>query len=165
MISYKEMVRKAKAAGIATEKTMWDSIDSFSDLLDSLKDSHPDMYWAFMRKQHGIMYKNHYDEAFGNYAANQLRYSGKNGEKRTGPHWTVDQIESATTSMKFPAGTTRWDKFVAFNAAYADLSSVLSDEDVLKAGHALYFADEDWGGDTKIWDVMTSRPTRGQTDK
>ena len=72
MMTYKDMVMKAKAAGVTTEKTMWESIDSFSELLDELKESHPDLYWEFMRKQMGIMYHDHYDEAFALYDVAQL---------------------------------------------------------------------------------------------
>jgi hypothetical protein len=160
MITYKTMVKEAKAAGLTTEKTMWESIDSFSDLLDELKDAHPDMYWRFMREQHGLMHHNHYDESFALYDVAQLRYTNKTGEKMSGAHWTVEQIEAATAGMRFPPGTTKWDKYVAFNAAYADLAKVFEEGDILKAGHALYFADEDWGDDTKIWDVYSAKPKK-----
>ena len=66
-MTYKDMVMKAKAAGVTNEKTMWDSIESFSELLEDLKASHPDVYWSFMREQMGIMYHGHYDEAFALY--------------------------------------------------------------------------------------------------
>lgn len=160
MITYKTMVKEAKAAGLATEKTMWESIDSFSDLLDELKDTHPDMYWRFMREQHGLMHHNHYDESFALYDVAQLRYTNKTGEKMSGAHWAVEQIESATAGMRFPPGTTKWDKYVAFNAMYSDLSKGFEDGDILKAGHLFYFADEDWGTDTKIWEYMSKRPKK-----
>ena len=156
-MNYRKMVEHARQAGLATEKTMWESIDSFSELLEELREAHPDMYWDFMRKQHGLMYHNHYDEPFAMYDVAQMRYTGKNGEKHSGPHWTAEQIEQATSAMKFPQGTTKWDKYVAFNAAYADLSRGFEDPDILKAGHLLYFADEDWGSDTKIWEYMSEK--------
>lgn len=158
MIAYKTMVKEAKAAGLTTEKTMWESIDSFSDLLDELKEAHPDMYWRFMREQHGLMHHNHYDESFALYDVAKMHYTSKSGEKRSGAHWTLEQIESATAGMRFPQGTTKWDKYVAFNAAYADLSKGFDDADILKAGHLFYFEDEDWGSTTKIWEYMSKRP-------
>ena len=156
-MNYRKMVEHARLAGLATEKTMWESIDSFSELLEELREDHPDMYWDFMRKQHGLMYHNHYDEAFAMYDVAQMHYTGKTGDKHSGPHWTVEQIEQATAAMKFPPGTTKWDKYVAFNAAYSDLSKGFDDADVLKAGHLTYFADEDWGSDTKIWEYMSEK--------
>ena len=124
MIDYKTMVKEAKAAGLTTEKTMWESIDSFSELLDALKDAHPEMYWRFMRQQHGLMHHNHYDESFALYDVAQMRYTNKAGEKMSGAHWTAEQIEGAT------------------------------------AGHLFYFADEDWGSDTKIWEYMSKRSAK-----
>ena len=157
MISYRHMVDSAKAAGMTSEKMMWESIDSFSELLEEIREAHPELYWDFMREQHGIMFGGHYDELFAMYDVSKVEYTDKNGMKHVGAHWTLEQIEMATAGMRFPSGVTRWDKYVAFNAAYADLCKVLDEEEILKAGHALYFADEDWGSDTKIWDMYQCR--------
>ena len=157
MMTYRHMVETARKAGVTNEQKMWQSIESFSELLEELKESHPEKYWDFMREQHGIMYGGHYDEMFAEYDVRELEYTDKTGAKRKGAHWTHEQIESATAGMRFPSGVTKWDKYVAFNAAYADLCKVLDEEEILKAGHALYFADEDWGSDTKIWDMYQCR--------
>ena len=76
-MNYRKMVDHAKRAGVTNEKTMWESIDSFSELLDELEDSHPVLYWAFMRKQQGIMYGNHYNEEFAQYDVEQIHYTNK----------------------------------------------------------------------------------------
>ena len=152
------MVDHAKKAGVTNEKTMWESIDSFSELLEELKESHPQMYWDFMRKQHGIMFHGHYDEAFAMWDVSQMHYTDKNGVKHYGAYWTVDQIESATQGMKFPQGTTKWDRFVAFNAAKNDWGKTFDDADILKIGYLFYFDDEDWGSDTKVWEYMDDKP-------
>ena len=55
-MNYKRMVEHARQTGTTNEKTMWESIESFSELLEELEESHPDLYWEFMRKQHGIMH-------------------------------------------------------------------------------------------------------------
>ena len=159
-MTYKDMVMKAKAAGVTNEKTMWESIESFSELLEELKESHPDIYWEFMREQMGIMYHGHYDEAFALYDVAQMSWTDRNAMKHTGAHWTADQVEQATASMRFPAGTTKWDKYVAFNAAYSDLCKEFDEAQILKAGFLLYFADEDWGDTSKIWDYMSAHPTK-----
>jgi hypothetical protein len=154
------MVDSAKAAGMTNEKMMWDSIDSFSDLLEEIREAHPQLYWDFMREQHGIMHQRHYGEAFAMYDVSRMKYTDKNGMKHVGAHWTMEQIESATSGMRFPQGVTKWDKYVAFNAAYADLCKSFDEGDILKAGYALYFDDEDWGSDTKIWDMYQARNDR-----
>ena len=51
-----------------------------------------------------------------------------------------------------------WDKFVAFNAMYADLCRFMDEDEIIKAAYAFYFHDDDWQNDgdcTKIWDYMT----------
>lgn len=159
-MTYKEIVMKAKAAGVTTEKTMWESIEAFSELLEELKESHPDKYWEFMREQMGIMYHGHYDEAFAFYDVGQMTWTDRNGMKHSGAHWTPDQVEQATGSMRFPAGTTKWDKYVAFNAAYSDLCKEFDEGQILKAGFLLYFADEDWGDSTKVWEYMSAHPKK-----
>ena len=157
-MSYRHMVDHAKKAGVTNEKTMWESIDSFSELLEELKESHPQLYWDFMRKQHGIMFHKHYDQDFAEWDVSQIHYTDKSGMKHHGAYWTADQVESATQAMKFPQGTTKWDKFVAFNAAYSDFCRDFDDAQILKIGYLFYFADEDWGSDTKIWEYMDDKP-------
>ena len=61
---YKKMIEDAKAKGLTSDKAMWESIDELDDMLCVMKKEHPDKYWKFIRKQHGIMYNNHYDEEF-----------------------------------------------------------------------------------------------------
>lgn len=157
-MNYKEMIDKAKAEGLTSEKTMWSSIDSLSDMLCIMKKEHPDMYWKFMREQHGIMYNNHYDKEFAEWDVSMLAYTDKAGEKKSGAYWSVEQIEQATAGMKFPAGTTKWDKYVAFNSAWADFSKKYEAEDVLHIGYLFFFADEDWGSHTKVWEYMAMKP-------
>jgi hypothetical protein len=62
--------------------------------------------------------------------------------------------------MKFPADTNKWDKYVAFNAAYADFCKHFEAGDILKIGFSFFFADEDWGSTTKIWEYMLAKNSR-----
>ena len=157
-MTYRHMVDHAKKAGVTNEKTMWESIDAFSELLEELKEAHPQMYWDFLRKQHGIMFHNHYDEAFAMWDVSKMHSSNKAGEKKEGAHWTCEQIEVATAGLRFPAGTTKWDKFVAFNAAFHDFWKDFDEANIIKIGHDFYFADEDWPSETKIWEYMEHKP-------
>lgn len=157
-MTYRHMVDHAKKAGVTNEKTMWESIDSFSELLEELKESHPQLYWDFMRKQHGIMFHGHYDEAFAMWDVSQMHSSNKAGEKKEGAHWTCEQIETATAGMRFPAGVTRWDKYVAFNGAFHDFWKDFDEANIIKIGYDFWFADEDWPTETKIWEYMEHKP-------
>ena len=141
--SYKDMLDEARKAGVTSDKVMQRSVNGISDLMCLVKDEHPELYWKFMREQHGIMYGNHYNEAFALFDVGEIRYTDRDGKKSEGAHWTAEQIESSTRMMVFPNGTTRWDKFVAFNAVFSDLCTVLDDDRILKTAHKFFFADED----------------------
>lgn len=157
-MNYRHMVEHAKKAGLTNEKTMWESIDSFSELLEELKESHPKLYWEFMRKQHSIMFHNHYDEAFAMWDVSRMHHTDKHGVEHRGAYWTLEQVEAATAGMKFPQGTTPYDKYVALNAAKHDWGKDYEDADIIKIGYAFYFADEDWGEEGKVWDYMEHKP-------
>lgn len=95
----------------------------------------------------------HFDEAEAKEAVSRICYTDRDGQKREGAHWTKEQVTDATNGMKFREGVTDWDKYVAFNAGYADFCRVLTDELVLRASHAFYFADED-APENKVWIYM-----------
>lgn len=153
---YKKMLEEAKNKGLTSEKMMWDGVDSVEDMLCVMKKEHPDMYWKFIRKQHGILFSKHYSEEFAQHDTAQLRYTNKNGERKEGAYWTIEQVEDATKKYVFPAGVNKYDKWVAFNVAYSDLCRKMDDAQVLDTAYLFFFADEDWGenSSTKIWDYM-----------
>lgn len=156
-MKYLEMVKAAKKNGTFAEKQMWDSVESVSELLDDIKDSHPERYWQFIREQYGIMNNCHYaDKEFADWDVSQIAYTDKEGKKRTGAYWTCEQVEEATKGMTFPSGTTKYDKFVAFNVFWSDTCKVLTEEQILKAAYQFYFADEDWPKErgSKVWAYM-----------
>lgn len=148
------MLEQAKTNGLSSEKVMWESVGSLNDMLLMFGKEHPKEYWKFMREQHGIIYSNHYDKEFAEWDVNQIEYTNNDGTKKHGAYWNVEQIESATMNMKFPAGTTKWDKYVAFNVAHSDFCKKFDDAQILEIAHLFFFADEDWGSTTKVWEYM-----------
>lgn len=153
-MKYLEMVKAAKKNGTFAEKQMWESIESVSELLDDIKESYPERYWQFLREQAGIMNGCHYDREWAVYDVSQMYSIGRDGKKCEGAYWSVEQIEEATKSKQFPSGTTKWDKFVAYNAAKHDWGKDFDDESILKIAYDFYFADEDFKGKNKVWEYM-----------
>lgn len=158
---YKKMIEDAKAQGLTSEKMMWESTDDVEDMLCALKKEHPDKYWKFIRKTHGMLYKGHYTEDFARHDVEHIQYTNKKGEKKEGEYWSVEQVEEATKSMTFPSGVNKWDKYVAFNSMKADICKEFDDEQVLKAGYMFFFKDEDWdskdGSYDKVWRYMNCK--------
>lgn len=152
---YKKMIEDAKAMGLTSEKMMWESTDEVEDMLCALKKEHPDKYWKFIRKTHGILFKGHYTEEFAMHDVKHLKYTNKRGEKKEGEYWSVEFVEEATRGMSFPAGVNKWDKYVAANAAYADFCKKFDDAQILELMYLSYFADEDWKHpDIKVWEYF-----------
>lgn len=145
-MDYKKMIEDAKQKGLTSEKMMWQSVDDIDEILCVLKKEHPELYWGFIRKQHGLLYGNHYTDEFAMWDIEQM--------KPIGMYWSKSQVEEATKGMSFPSGTTSCDKWVAFNSTKNDLNDVLTDEQILKVAHAFWFADKDWKGKNKIWEYM-----------
>lgn len=151
---YKKMLEQARQDGVTSEKTMWASIENINELLELVEEHHPDVYKKFMRRQHELLYGPHYNELLAMEAVASIAYTDKDGKRKEGAYWTVEQIEEATRGMSFPAGTTKYDKYVAFNSFRSDVCKKLDDTQVLQAGYAFYFADEDYIGQGKIWHYM-----------
>lgn len=152
---YKEMLIDAKAKGLTSETMMWESVEDIEDILCEIKDKNPAKYWSFMRATHGKLYKGHYSEDFAMHDVRCLKYTDKNGAKKEGGYWTIEQVEEATKKYQFPTGVNKYDRYVAANVSYADLCKKFDDAQILDAMYLMYFADEDYNDTSiKIWDYM-----------
>lgn len=140
-MTYLDLLESAMARHPVKEETLWKCMDQISNLMENLKTEYPKLYWDFLRTQHGLLYDGHYSEDFAEIDVTSKR-------------WSPDEIEKVTEGFVFPDGTTKYDKYVAFNTAYADFCKVLPDEEILKAGYSFYFADVSWNSNTKVWDYI-----------
>lgn len=95
----------------------------------------------------------HFDKESAERAISKIYYTTKDETEHNGAHWTMGEILTLTEKYTFKECVTNYDKWVAFNAAYADFNKVLSDEDIIEAGHAFFFDDEDAPCD-KLWRYM-----------
>ena len=97
----------------------------------------------------------HFDKETAEAAVKRIYYTTKDGVEHHGAHWSLEQVLEATKDSQFKPCVTDYDKYVAFNAAYADLNKVLSTELIIETGHAFFFEDED-APCNKIWVYMES---------
>lgn len=149
---YRKMMEDAKAQGLTSEKMMWESVEDVEDMLCALKKEHPDKYWKFIRKTHGLLFKGHYTEEFAMHDVQHM--------EPLGMYWPVSVVEEATKNIAFPAGVNKWDIFVSLNLMKNDLGKVLTDEEVIKVAIEFFFKDKDWNGDDKVWRYMCCRYTK-----
>lgn len=141
------------------EAVMWETTRLVSDFIKPMKETDKKEYWNLMREVYGKMTGGHYDEEFAMHDVSKIEYTDKEGKLHKGAYWTCEQIEEATKGMSFPAGTTKWDRFVAFNLAWSDFCKKFDDAQILQIGYLFFFADEDWSADgkgsaTKVWDYV-----------
>lgn len=154
-MDYKELIERYAKNGGGDEKKMWASIAVTSKAMDYIKETNPGMYDCLTRELSEVLNGKHYSEEFAKKDVAKLQYTNANGEKKTGAYWTKDEIEAATANQTFPKGTTVWDKYVAYNATYADFCKKFDDEQILCMAYIFWFSDEDWKSDGKIWDYMS----------
>ena len=148
---YKKMMEQARKDGVASEKSMWASIEAVDDLLDVVEEEHPELYKKFIRRQHWALYGPHFNETLAEDVVEGLRYTDKEGKVHTGEYWSVEAVDDATRSMSFPSGTTKWDKYVAFNVFRAAVGPKFDDAVALHSGHAFFFTDANFSGENKVW--------------
>lgn len=151
------MIELAQSKGLISEQKMWQSVEGLDEILCRVKTDHPDMYWAFLRKQHGVLYGGHYGEDFAEHDVKHLMYKDNDGTQHHGPHWSREQIMRLTKGMQFPQGTTDCDKWVAYNVIYSDLCRVLGEEKLCEVAYEFFFRDDDFDYSKcgKIWHYMS----------
>lgn len=153
-MDYKKMIKSYADAG-GDEKKMWASVEITEEAMNYIKDTNPEMYDCIMRKLSETLYGKHYSEELAKADVEQMHSTDANGVAHTGAHWSIEEIEAATADKTFGKAVTKWDKYVAYNATWHDLNKKFDDEKVLCAAYLLWFADEDWKSQGKIWDYMT----------
>lgn len=156
-MDYKRMIEEAKRSGKGTEAVMWANVDSVSDLLEELREEHPDKYWAFMRRTHEDIYGCHYNEEFARYDIERMHSTDANGLKHMGAHWSKQEVLNALQNKPIHADITECDKWVAANAMWHDLHKAFDDRQVLNAAVLFFLTDEDWQGHGKIWEYMSCK--------
>lgn len=97
----------------------------------------------------------HFNKESAEKAVSRIYYTTKDGTEHHGPHWSMEKVLEATKGLQFKPCVTDYDKYVAFNAAYADLCKTLTTDLIIETGHAFFFEDED-APCNKIWRYMKS---------
>lgn len=135
-----------------------------SDFLAPMKKVHKEKYWSLMRDVFGLLNDCHYDEEFAEHDIEHIEYTDKQGVKRHGGYWTLEQAEEAMKKVQLPPDVNKYDFWVAINLSYSDLCKVLDDEQIIKAACAFWFNDEDWPkegkANTKVFDYMRCKHSK-----
>lgn len=153
-MDYLEMMYSARKAGLVDDHKLWKSIENVSELIDGIYNGHDAEYCNFLRNQHELLFGKHYDKEFAKNDVGKLSYTDKANETHSGEHWSIGQIEELSHTLKVPQNNTVWDLYVAANVMYSDLCKTFDEEQIIQITCSLFFHDEDYSGEGKIWDYM-----------
>lgn len=161
-MSYYSMVKGNARKFTGDESVMWASIEQVSDLLEDIKEPHPDIYWAFMRRAHELMYGKHFDKEYAEWEVEQMHHQSPDGKEHRGAHWTMEQTNTVYDKYRsrLPSEITPGDFYVALNAQYHDLGQWfmehMADKEeaegaIIESAVKFWFMDDDWPTATKVW--------------
>ena len=137
-MKYSDMIKEAQAQGRSSESAMWKSVDRVDALLENIREDDPEAYWRFLREAHEDIYGCHYNQAYAEYDLSNIHYTDSQGVNHEGPHWSLNEVLSVTRNKVFPDRTSDADKWVAYNAAYADFCKRFNDSEILDIAYLFY---------------------------
>lgn len=146
-MNYLEMVRKAPKK---SEAEMWGSVEAVSELVEKLKQSHPEEARKFLMKEYGRMYGPHFGEELAREVVSGMWHYNAEGEKVQGEAVSVDDAVGYLVPDK--AADWRWDAYVAANGFSHDLARTrLSRDEIMSAARAFWMEDDDFDGSKVFW--------------
>ena len=163
-MNYKDLVKNNYQKFKGNDKVMWESVESVSMLLDSMKEAHPDIYWKFMREQHELMFGKHFDHDYAKWQVEQMYHTGDDGKQYKGEHWTMEDTNGvlAKYRSKINSNYNEYDFYVALNAHYHDYCGWAKkqfpdayEQAIIDMAVQFWFMDQDWPDTSKVWEYFT----------
>lgn len=168
MGKYYDIVKASDSKLRNDESVMWGSIELVDDLLEDIKEAHPDKYWEFMRRTHEMMYGKHFDSAYAEWQVEHMYHIGDDGKEYKGERWSLADTTAVMQKYRgrFPSDYNEFDFYVALNAQWHDtictakrhFASVEDAETyIIDEAVAVWFNDSDWGSHDKVWSYFRCR--------
>lgn len=162
-MTYEGIIKEAISKFKGDEATMWGSISDVSEMLEEIRDTMPKLYWGMLRRTHVRMHGRHFNKEFAMWQVSKMHHKGADGRDYEGEHWTIEQTNEVFAKYrgKIPSAYNEWDFYVALNAQYHDYCAWAKrkftenqDAEIIEMAIAFWFNDEDWPGQTKVWDYF-----------
>lgn len=162
MGAYHNLIKGNYAAVKGNDGIMWANIELVDELLEGVREAHPDRYWAFMRQVHELMYGKHFDAEYAEWEVEQMYHIGDDGKEYKGEHWTMRDAASVAQKYRgrYPGEYNEYDIYVALNAQWHDaicvakrhFPSIEEAEDyIIDETIAVWLNDSDWPVHDKVW--------------
>lgn len=158
---YEQMVVDNLAKFKGDEKVMRQSVKLVSDLLEKMREPHPEIYWEFMRDHHEILFGKHFNKDYAEWEVEQMHH--KCGDKvYKGEHWTYEQTADVMSGYKatLPAEITPCDFYVALNSQWHDYHCLMkalfpteeeAEKAIIESAVVFWFKDDDYPTNDKVW--------------
>ena len=161
-MGYLDMVKANARKFTGDESVMWASVEQVEELLDEIKDEHPAVVAAFLRRTHELMNGKHFDKHYAKCEVEKMSHVGDDGRTYDGEHWSREQTNNVMSQYrtKLPAEVNEYDFYVALNATWHDYICwakehfpVEADAEnaIIEMAVRFWFRDDDWDGNTKVW--------------
>lgn len=162
MCMYERMIIDNLAKYKGDEKVMKQSVKLVGNLLEKIKEHHPELYWDFMRDHHEILFGKHFDKEYAEWEVEQMHHESPDGKVYKGEHWSMGQTTEVMQGYKskLNADITPCDFYVALNAEWHDYicwakehfdTDSEADNAIIEMAVRFWFQDDDWEGNTKVW--------------
>ena len=157
MMNIYEMLKSYYERSNDKEK-LWGSIEEMAEVLDAMKEKHPDKYWHLMREIHEVWNGAHYDTAFAMYEVSKMYHLEDDREVR-GEYWSKKMTDDVLRQYRsrVPSTYNECDFYVALNASYHDLVNSKRkrfpdkyENEIIEDAIAFWFND-DHMPDGKVW--------------
>lgn len=165
---YLDMIKANARKFTGDESVMWASVEQVAELLDEIKDEHPAVVAAFLRRTHELMNGKHFDKHYAKCEVVMMSHRGEDGREYDGEHWSLEQTNGVMQKYrnKLPSEVNEYDFYVALNAHWHDTvctakrhfqTEAEAEAYIIDEAVAVWFLDSDWSGTTKVWAYFTAK--------
>lgn len=146
-MNYQELVKNAPKK---SEEVMWGSVEAVSELVEKLKEEHPEIARRFLMAEYSRMYGPHFCEELAREEVAKMYHYNADGEKVQGEAVSADDAVGYLAPDK--DAELRWDAYVAANGFAHDLARTrLSRDEIMSAARAFWMEDDDFDGSKVFW--------------
>lgn len=150
---------KAKSRN-SDDKVMWMSVQMVDELLEKMKQAHPEVYQKFINDTINLYYDKHFDEMLAEMVVDKMYHCEKEGmdkHKIHGEHYSIDYARKVRSEYgKMPYN--EWDWYVLLNMTYHDNVCILDEWYSTEKEHdsrilalALNYITDDDATEDKLW--------------
>lgn len=159
---YWEIIKSSVDNNRGDINKMWKSVELVDEVIEEMREEHPERYWQLMRDTHELFFGRHFNKEYAEWEVERMYHKDKNGITHRGEHWSREQTNAVMASYKstLPSEVTPCDFYVALNTQWHDYCELMrelfaneeeAEKAIIEGAVRFWFQDEDWDGNDKVW--------------